>query len=144
MRVESPVLCVLLAWITGCAAPSVGGGDGVMDAGEVPQVGWTATLETRAHGTSGTAVVVDESTIELRDFVYDGQGIDARLFLQADGAAFSGDYELTESLVGDAFEGDLLTLPIPDQAELENWNLITLWCVPAGASFGDGVFLPPE
>ena len=127
----------------GCSAP-VGDGDGVMEASDVPQVGWVATLTTRAHGTAGTAEIVDASTIELRDFVYDGQGLDARLFLETDGAAYSGDYGLTDSLVGQTFDEDTLTLQIPDQAEFETWNLLTLWCIPAGASFGDGVFLPPQ
>jgi hypothetical protein len=139
MRLLVPLWLLLI----GCSSP-VGTGDGSVDESEVPGVGWTAVLQTHFHDTAGTAEIVDESTILLRDFVFDGEGIDARLFLLPDGAQFNDNYELTDNLVGDGFAGETLTLPIPDQAEMENWNLITLWCVPAGASFGDGVFVPPE
>lgn len=130
--------------LSACTTTPVGEGDGVMSSDEIPEVGWIAEFTTHFHDTAGTAEILDESTIEIRDFVFDGQGINAKLFLANDGAAFTEDYPLSDNLVGTPSDGDTLTLTIPDQAEFENWNLITLWCIPAGASFGDGVFLPPQ
>jgi len=127
----------------GCGGP-VGTGDGVVDAGEVPQVGWEAVFETFSHDVAGRAVIVDEQTIELQDFTYDGGGVNARLFLLADGAAFDDELELSDNLVGMEFDGDTLELEIPEGAAFEDWNLITLWCVPFRVDFGSGVFRPVE
>ncbi len=134
---------VLLPLLAACG-PSVGSGDGVMDDSEVPQPGWVAEFTTHQHDVAGRAEILDASTIELQDFTFDGQGINARLFLAVDGATFTEDYELSDNLVGEAIDSETFEVQIPDQAELETWNLITLWCVPAAVSFGDGVFQPPE
>jgi hypothetical protein len=123
---------------------SVGDGDGIVSDDEVPQIGWQAVLIGEHHDVAGTAVIVDEGTIELRGFVYDGGGVNARLFLLADGEAFHDTWELTDNLVGEPFDGELLTVDIPADAPFEEWNLITVWCVPFAASFGAGVFGPPE
>jgi hypothetical protein len=127
---------------TGCGK-TVGGGDGVLDADEVPDVGWIAQVEGRFHDVSFEAEIVDEGTLEIRDFTYDGGGINARMYLLIDGEPFHRDFELTDNLVGEARDGDTLTLDIPSEAGLDRWNLISLWCVPAAVSFGDGVFAPP-
>lgn len=129
--------------LAACGGP-VGEGDGVLDADEIPEVGWVAELTTHAHDTAGRAVIIDEDTIELQDFVYDGGGINARFYLLVGGQGFDRDIELTDNLVGSPADGDTLTLPLPEGVGFEDFNLITLWCVTAGQSFGDGVFEPPE
>ena len=128
--------------LIGCGGP-VGTGDGIVDADEVPGLGWTAEIVGTSHDFAGTAVVVDETTIEIRDMVFDGGGINARLFLLPDGAAFNREFELTENLVGTEFTGETLEVTYPE-GSFEEWNLITLWCLPAAVSFGEGVFLPPD
>lgn len=130
--------------LVACGGGPVGEGDGVLDTDEVPGVGWEAELVGTAHDVAGTAVIVDERTIEVRDFVYDGGGINARVFLLVDGEDFHRDLELTENLVGEPSDGETLTLTLPEGAGFEDFNLITLWCIPAGVSFGSGVFAPPE
>ena len=132
----------LLAVASGCAK-QVGEGDGIVDDDEIPQVGWVAELIGHHHDVAGTAEIIDEDTIEIRDFVYDGGGINSRLFLLADGADFNRDIEISENLVGDDYDGDTLTLTIPDDVAPGDWNLISLWCLPASVSFGDGVFEAP-
>ena len=61
-----------LALGLGACGPTLGDGDGVIDTDEVPGVGWEAEFVTRAHDVAGRAVIVDETTIELRDFTFDG------------------------------------------------------------------------
>jgi hypothetical protein len=128
----------------GCGGKAVGSGDGIVTADEVPQVGWEAELIGSHHDVGGTAVIVDEATIEIRDFTYDGGGVNAHIFLLADGEEFHDSWELTDNLVGVAFDGETLELEIPEDAPFDAWNLITVWCVPFAASFGDGVFEPGE
>ena len=132
----------LAVWIAGCGK-QVGEGDGVVDPDEIPEVGWIAELTGHHHDVAGTAEIIDERIIEITGFTYDGGGINSRFFLLADGADFSRDFEVSENLVGGDYVDDVLTLEIPADVHLDEWNLLTLWCIPAAVSFGDGVFLPP-
>lgn len=132
-----------LFFLVGCGGGMVGDGDGVLDSDEIPEVGWTGELIGTAHDVAGTAVIVDEQTIEIRDFVYDGGGLNARMFLLVDGASFDREFELTDNLVGSPSEGETLTLDLGG-ASLEDFDLLALWCIPAAVSFGTAKFAPPE
>jgi hypothetical protein len=138
-RATIPLVAAIL---TACGGP-VGDGDGVLDDTEVPGIGWEAEIIGTSHDVAGTAVIVDEDTIEIRDWTYDGGGINARIFLLIDGERFHRDFELTDNLVGDPADGETLVLDLPAGTSFEDFNLITFWCIPAGISFGDGLFAPP-
>ncbi len=133
----------VLAFVAACGGP-LGEGDGIVDADEVPEVGWEAVFDTFAHDVAGRAVIVDEQTIELQDFTYDGGGVNVRLFLLPAGGDFTDEFELTDNLVGTVYDNDTVEIEIPDDASFEDWNLITVWCVPFRVNFGSGTFLPPE
>ena len=75
-RRSATLAVVAVSCLAGCEA-GVGEGDGIVDEDEVPSAGWTAELIGTAHDVAGTAVLGDDS-IELRDLVYDGGGVDAR------------------------------------------------------------------
>lgn len=141
---RSMLQMVMMMGLVACGGGQVGAGDGEIDADEVPGIGWVAEFEGTAHDVAGTAVIVDERTIEIENFVFDGGGVNARIFLLADGAKFTRDIELTDNLVGSPSDGETLTLTLPQGVEFEDFNLITLWCIPFAVSFGDGVFQPPE
>lgn len=76
---------MVIAGLGACAGPQVGEGDGAIGPEDQPEVGWVATLEGFAHDVAGTAEIVDERSIELRDFTYGGGGVNAQLFLAVDG-----------------------------------------------------------
>ncbi|MCB9664034.1 MAG: DM13 domain-containing protein [Alphaproteobacteria bacterium] len=138
MRVSVATILALAA----CSGP-IGEGDGVVDEDEQPEPGWRGAFVGLAHEVAGTAELVDAQTLVLRDFVYDGGGVDAHLFLVADGAAFRPDLELTGNLVGTAFEGEDLTLDLPREAADGGWDTVVLWCIPFAAEFGHAVLRPP-
>lgn len=132
--------------VAGCQGGMVGDGDGVLDTeAGLPAVGWRAALTGYAHDVGGEAVITDERTLELRGFTYDGGGINARVFLLVDGAPFDDTWELSDNLVGTGpYDGETLTLQLPGGAIGDpSWDSVALWCVPAGALFGLGVFEPP-
>jgi hypothetical protein len=138
-------LCSALAGATACAPPSPGevavDAAPVSDAAGVP-IGARAVLSTHAHGVMGTAVVIDARTIELRDFWFDGDGLDVRIY-----GGLAGDYAGGVALSADLrraepYLGETLTLTLPLGVSLADLDGISVWCVPAGASFGDGPFVP--
>jgi len=104
------------------------------------KVGQSATLSTVAHNVSGTAHIVNNRTIELRNFYYDGGGIVVQVYVSPNtfygtsGTAISGD------LFGTAFNNATLVLDLPESVNLDDVSYISIWCVVAGVSFGDGMF----
>lgn len=113
--------------------------DDVCDATHA-KVGQTATLTTHAHGVSGNARVVDNCTIELTEFNFDGGGVDARMYLALNGDWESG-FPVSDNLVGDhVFIDETMILKLPTQRSLDDMNGIALWCIPFAAAFGSGLF----
>ncbi|MBT3219407.1 MAG: DM13 domain-containing protein [Proteobacteria bacterium] len=121
-------------------------GDGEVQADEIPDIGWEAEIHPFVEKVSGVATIVDRRTIEIRDFTYDGGGLNTRFYLVADGLGFSDEIELSGGnwVRGEPYEGETVRLEIPEEAPTGEWNLITLWEVPVGVSFGHGQFLNPD
>jgi hypothetical protein len=104
------------------------------------KVGQSAALSTRAHDVSGTCTIIDNDTIEIRDFVYDGDGVDVQVVLSAN-AGFSPYTSISHDLRrATPYNGETLTFDLPPTVSLDEVNYISIWCVPFGASFGDGPF----
>ncbi|MEQ8313185.1 MAG: DM13 domain-containing protein [Gammaproteobacteria bacterium] len=109
-----------------------------------PNVGLSATLTQRFHNVSGVATIVDDCTIELTQFFYDGGGINVHVyagtnlqFLPA-----GGGFSLKSGLLGTAYANGTLTITLPQNVTLDDFDSISIWCVPVGQSFGDAQFLP--
>lgn len=106
-------------------------------------VGATATLETHFHSVAGTVTVIDNCTVELTNFTFDGQGLDVRAVL-SDSPDFDSYDILSEDLRADGpYEDAALSLPLREGMTLDGITDFSIWCVPAGASFGDGSFALP-
>lgn len=131
---------------SGDGNPTGGDGDGDGD-GELrdcdathPTVGRSAILEEIFHDVGGTATIVDDCTIEIDGFTFDGQGIDVQVY----GGA-GGDYGDGFSMSGDIrrstpYAGEKLKVQLPETHTLDDLDGISIWCVPAEQSFGDGLF----
>ncbi len=122
---------------------STGGGSSMREcASNHPKVGQTAILTPKFHGVSGTATIVDDCTIEITDFNYDGQGIVVDFY-----GGLSGDYtggfgfglELTRAT---PYEDEALTIQLPESRDLDDLDGLSVWCVDVFISFGDGMFEP--
>ncbi len=105
-----------------------------------PKVGQSATLVELFHDVGGVAEIVDNCTIEIRDFNFDGQGIDVQIY-----AGFEGMYEdgfsISENLVRDLpYNSEVLTMKLPEGRTLDELGGVSVWCVPVGADFGSGTF----
>jgi len=100
-------------------------------------------LTQRSHGVTGTAFIKDACTLELRGFSFDGAGIDVQVYLakypdwEGSGLSVSG------NLVRDQpYAGVTLSFALP--LNLPDFDAISIWCVPFGVSFGDGLFEAPD
>ncbi len=103
------------------------------------KVGQTAVFQTHFHGVAGTAHIVNNHTIELRNFTYDGTGIDVRVIVSPN-ASFSPYTIISGNLLGPAYSNATLTFAVPESINLDYVSYISIWCVPVGINFGDGTF----
>ena len=138
------LMCCSVGFVSACSpVPEMGPPLTDCDA-DSPKVGSTAELTGYQHGVGGTAVIVDDCTIEIRDFQFDGGGVDVHVVV-ADNPDFD-DYEnLTEDLrSSDPYEGVILTIPLREGMSIEDVSHISIWCIPFSANFGDGAFESSE
>ncbi|MBT5928030.1 MAG: DM13 domain-containing protein [Verrucomicrobia bacterium] len=106
-------------------------------------IGWVAQFPAGGlHDTSGTATIVDDRTVEVTNFNYDGQGVDVRFYGGTDGAYASG-FAISDNIFGTAYANATLTLTLPDGKTLDDMNGISIWCVAFDVSFNDALFEAP-
>ncbi len=117
-------------------------------AGDYPREGWIANFQTFQHGVRGRVVIVDENTVRLEEFDYDGGGLAGGVFLGLgtanthpafdNGLLFGPDLRRPTPYVDETFEVDL-----PPGQTLDGWNAICVWCVDISVRFGSGAFHAP-
>ncbi|MEN9630667.1 MAG: hypothetical protein RJA10_3895 [Pseudomonadota bacterium] len=111
-----------------------------------PRAGWQARLSTLQHGVSGTVTIIDERTVRLSDFNYDGGGPQVYAYLgKADTAAsFASGKRLGGRLNSPfAYRNATLDLQLPEGQTLDGYSALSIWCEAIGSSFGSGLFQPP-
>ncbi len=126
-----------------------GGGSGIGAGGQLrecdvthPKVGQVAELQTFAHQVSGTAVIVDDCTVRVDNFIFDGGGIDVR-FYGGVGGNYEAGYSMSQEDLRRAggYDGtETVYAQLPEGRTLDELDGISVWCVPVAASFGDGLF----
>lgn len=110
-----------------------------------PSVGATGELITRFHEVAGLVTVLDDCTLLIEDFQFDGNGLDVRLY-GAKAGNFSGGLVLSAGLynwpVG--YAGETLEVTLPTGVTLDDFDSVSIWCVTAGVSFGDTTLTQPS
>jgi mono/diheme cytochrome c family protein len=105
------------------------------------KVGQVAELTPIFHGVSGLATVVDDCTIEITNFNYDGQGIVVEIYAGLDGD-FGDGFSVSDNLVrAGGYSNDTLRVQLPEDKTLDDLDSLSVWCVAVGVSFGDGTLL---
>ena len=98
-------------------------------------------MSTRSHGVSGKATVIDNCTLEIRNFNYDGGGL-SRVFVYGGvGGNYAAGFPIGPNLRGTVFVNQTLTVPLA-AGDLDRLDGISIWCIDANANFGDGKFGP--
>ncbi len=107
-----------------------------------PKVGQVANLITRSHGVTGTARIVDDCTIEITNFNYDGGGLPDVFVYGALARNYAAGFAIGPNLFGQVQNNTKLSLTLKDK-EIDRLDSISIWCVQARVSFGDAVFAAP-
>ena len=84
---------------------------------------------------------MDDCTIEIDNFNYDGAGLDV-VFYGGTGGDYTQGPALSVDFVGQSFSNGSIRLQLPTGVDLGDFDGISVWCVTAGVSFGDGLFSP--
>lgn len=106
------------------------------------RAGQKALLSQLHHDVEGVVIIEDEDTIRVENFSYDGQGLAVYFYLGEENsdASFSAGLPIGPPLLGTVYSNDTLIIDLPEGTTLEGYNAISVWCVPAMASFGTGTF----
>jgi mono/diheme cytochrome c family protein len=109
-----------------------------------PRIGYKADLgvNTGEGQVSGFVTMVDDCTLELTSFSYDGNGIDVRVF-GSKSSSFRPGFIVGPDLVGQVFVKSTWSVTLPAGKTLDDLDWVAIWCVQASANFGSGPFLPP-
>jgi mono/diheme cytochrome c family protein len=109
-----------------------------------PRVGWTADLgiNTGEGQVSGFVTMIDDCTLQLTKFSYDGNGIDVRVF-GSKVKTFRPGFVIGPDLFGHRYTKATLNVTLPPGKTLDDLDWVSIWCTKARADFGSGPFLPP-
>ena len=144
-RLSDSELIDVLAFVESNDPRDGGGGGGGTPLRECDstheKIGQTAELTPFAHGVGGTATIVDDCTIEVTSFDFDGQGINVR-FYSGLGGDFDSGFSMSEMDLrrNPGYADETVFAQLPDGRTLDELDAISVWCVPVGVSFGDGQF----
>jgi hypothetical protein len=106
------------------------------------RAGWEAQLSTFSHDVAGTVRIVDEDTLEIEGFTYDGDGPGVYFYLGEDNSAasFGAGLGVGPLLTGTVYNDDMLTVDLPEGVTLDGYNAVSVWCVDFSVNFGSGEF----
>jgi hypothetical protein len=110
-----------------------------------PRAGWETHFTQTGHGVKGTATILDERTIRLTHFSYDGFAPDMFVYLATNQSspAFLNGLTVSPRLAR-AYNDETYDVQLPEGQTLDGWNAISIWCRAVRASFGWGTFAPPN
>lgn len=112
------------------------------------RVGQSATLRTLQHGVSGTAEIIDDCTIKITNFNYDGQGVDVEFYASSNITEFAKNggsyYSITPNRnflrQSQPYVNEEVLITLPTGSSLDTLGAISLWCIDFGIDFGSGSF----
>lgn len=104
-----------------------------------PLVGTTAEFSNFSHDISGTLTVLDDRTLQMTNFSYDGGGPAVYFYLGTDGNYRNG-VAVGPMLNGRQYNNETLTIPLPDNITLDDFNGVSVWCDLFSINFGDARF----
>jgi len=107
------------------------------------KVGYTGYFSTLAHDVSGKATILDDCTIKITEFYYDGGGPEVNFYAAVDHEYGSDNaFSISQIINGTVYNDAEFTLRIPDNKSLDDLTGLSVWCVDFSANFGELEFTP--
>jgi hypothetical protein len=107
------------------------------------KVGYYGFFETLAHNVSGRAEFIDDCTIKITDFNYDGGGPEVFFYGAIDHEYSASDaFAIGQKINGVAYNNAEIIIRLPDNKTLDDLTGISVWCVDFDANFGQVTFTP--
>ena len=102
---------------------------------KVDQSGFFSTI---AHNVTGKATIIDDCTIEITQFDYDGGGPDVYFYAARDHQYASADaFAISQKINGQPYENSIFILKLPSNKSLDDLTGLSVWwCVDFNANFG--------
>jgi plastocyanin len=109
------------------------------------RAGWSAELATFFHDVSGTVTIIDERTLYVENFTFDGGGPLVYFYLgETDAnASYINGLAVEPLLSGTVYSGESLTLTLPPGETMDGYGAISVWCADVNVNFGSGAFTAP-
>ena len=105
---------------------------------------WVAELLPGGHQAQGTVTIIDERTVQVENFTYDGLAPAVYFYLgETDSHQSFVDGIPIGPLLDRAYDNESLTLTLPPGETLEGYGAISVWCVEFQVSFTSAEFAPP-
>ncbi|KGJ97630.1 DM13 domain-containing protein [Colwellia psychrerythraea] len=105
------------------------------------KIGHSGFFNTFHHNVSGKATIIDDCTIEITQFSYDGGGPDVYFYGAIDHQyAESAAFAIGQQINGQSYDNASITLKLPQNKSLDDLNGLSVWCVDFSANFGQMEF----
>jgi hypothetical protein len=102
------------------------------------KMGYTGTFSTLAHNVSGTATIIDNCTIEIRMFNFDGAAPNVKFYAGVNGNFSDSEaFAISERIDGRSYSNETIILELPAGKFVDDFNSLSVWCVEFQADFGN-------
>ncbi len=107
-------------------------------------INFTGEFSSLAHGVMGKATIIDDCTIRISEFDYDGGGPSVYVY-----GAIDHDYSAADAIqMGPRLDGQVhqnasFDITLPMGSSLDDFNSISIWCDDFNANFGQLEFAAP-
>lgn len=103
------------------------------------RVGQVANLSMLAHNVSGRAEIIDNCTIQVTNFNFDGDAPNVEFYGGVNGDYVNG-FGISERIDGRVFTDTTFTIILDSPSVLDRMDGLSVWCVEFRADFGSGMF----
>tara|TARA_R110002167_G_scaffold68603_3_gene193701 strand:- start:1726 stop:2667 length:942 start_codon:yes stop_codon:yes gene_type:complete len=113
-------------------------------AADSTKIGYTGTFSTLAHNVSGTATVINNCTIEISMFNFDGAAPNVKFYAGVNGNFSDAEaFGIGERIDGRTYSNETIILTLPEGKFVDDFDSLSVWCVEFQANFGDLRLLAP-
>jgi hypothetical protein len=108
-----------------------------------PKVGYSGFFSTLAHNVAGKATIIDDCTIQITQFDYDGGGPAVAFYAARDHEYSSASaFPISQYINGQVYDNASILLTLPTNKSLDDLTGISVWCADFNADFGNMTFSP--